>query len=145
MIVRRMSCVILLSATAITLASAQEQQKTEIKHAPPAQTSPASGKEMFLSYCAPCHGKDAKGDGPAATALKQAPADLTALAKQNGGKFPGMKVTAVLRGEASVAAHGTQEMPVWGPVFWHMSQGHAAEVQQRIANLSSYIKSLQEK
>jgi hypothetical protein len=36
-------------------------------------------------------------------------------------------------------------MPVWGPVFWRMSQGHPAEVQQRIANLNNYIKSLQAK
>lgn len=100
---------------------------------------------MFINYCAACHGQDAKGNGPAAAALKQAPANLTELAKENGGKFPDMKVTAVLRGEAKVAAHGTQEMPVWGPVFWHMSQGHPAEVQQRITNLSRYLKSLQEK
>ena len=27
------------------------------------------GKEMFMSYCASCQGKDARGDGPAASAL----------------------------------------------------------------------------
>jgi mono/diheme cytochrome c family protein len=100
---------------------------------------------MFVNYCAPCHGKDAKGNGPAAAALKQAPANLTELAKENGGKFPDMRLSAVLRGEAKVAAHGTQDMPVWGPVFWRMSQGHAAEVQQRITNVTRYLKSLQEK
>jgi len=100
---------------------------------------------MFMSYCASCHGKDAKGDGPAAAALSAAPADLTSLAKQNGGKYPDMKVTSVLRGQAKVVAHGTQEMPVWGPFFWRMSQGHESEVQQRIANLNNYIKSLQQK
>lgn len=129
---------------AVTNAAAQDQ-KTEVQHVPAAPTSPASGREMFMSYCASCHGKDAKGNGPAAAALKQAPANLTELAKENGGKFPEMKVTAVLRGEASVAAHGTQEMPVWGPVFWRMSQGHPAEVQQRVVNLSRYLQSLQEK
>ena len=30
-------------------------------------------------------------------------------------------------------------------MFWRMSQGHPAEVQQRIADLNDYIKSLQEK
>ncbi|MBZ5596744.1 MAG: cytochrome c [Acidobacteriia bacterium] len=129
----------------MVIASVAQDQKTEIKHAPAPATSPASGHEMFVSYCASCHGKDAKGNGPAAAALNAAPADLTTLAKKNGGKFPDMKVTSVLRGQASVAAHGSQEMPVWGPIFWRMSQGHPVEVQQRIANLSSYIKSLQEK
>lgn len=128
---------------ALALVSAAQDQNKEIKHVPAKETSPASGQEMFNSYCASCHGKDAKGDGPAASALTTPPADLTALAKKNGGKYPDMKVTSVLRGEAKVVAHGTQEMPVWGPVFWHMSQGHPAEVQQRIANINNYIKSLQ--
>jgi len=124
---------------------AAQGQKPEIKHAPASQTSAASGKAMFKAYCASCHGEDAKGDGPAASALKQAPADLTALAKTNGGKYPAMLVTSVLRGQTTLAAHGSQEMPVWGQVFWKMSGGHEAEVQQRIANLNHYIESLQEK
>jgi mono/diheme cytochrome c family protein len=123
---------------------AQEAQPT-VKHAPAAVTSPSSGKEMFLSYCAACHGKAAKGDGPAASALKQRPADLTMLSKDNGGKYPFDKVTAVLRGEANLRAHGDQEMPVWGPVFWKMSQGHEEQVQMRIANLNKYLESIQAK
>ena len=67
----------------VMLSTAQEQ-KTEIKHATASPTSAASGKEMFKAYCASCHGEDAKGDGPAAAALKQPPADLTALAKATG-------------------------------------------------------------
>jgi mono/diheme cytochrome c family protein len=50
--------------------------------------SAASGKEMFNSYCASCHGLSAKGDGPAAPAMNRKPADLTMLAKNNGGKYP---------------------------------------------------------
>jgi len=69
---------------------------------------------MFINYCAACHGKDGKGDGPAASALKVAPADLTALAQKNSGKYPVMRVTSVLNGQANLAAHGNKEMPVWG-------------------------------
>lgn len=147
MVIRHVLWLSVFTASCLIALSAQEaqDQATKIKHAPAPMTSPASGQEMFTNYCAPCHGKDAKGDGPAAGALNKAPADLTALAKKNGGKFPSMKVMSVLRGEASVAAHGTQEMPVWGPVFWKMSQGHAAEVHQRVANLATYIESLQVK
>ena len=100
---------------------------------------------MFEAYCAVCHGKDAKGGGPAAAALKTPPADLTTLAQRNGGKFPSMKVMSILRGQAGVAAHGNQEMPVWGPVFWTMSQGHPSEVQQRVTNLTRYLESVQAK
>jgi mono/diheme cytochrome c family protein len=143
MVIRFVLCCVALFGT-IMLSTAQEQ-KTEIKHATASLTSAASGQEMFKAYCASCHGEDAKGDGPAAAALKQAPADLTALAKTNGGKYPALKVTSVLRGQATLAAHGSQEMPVWGTVFWKMSGGHEAEVQQRISNLNRYIESLQEK
>ena len=131
-------------ALAATLAFGQEQ-KPEIKHAPAARTSPASGHDMYVNYCAACHGKDGKGDGPAAPALKVAPADLTVLARKNAGKYPVMKVTTALTGQANLAAHGNKEMPVWGPIFWRMSGGHEAEVQQRIANLNKYIESIQEK
>ena len=133
--------VIVVASGLVSLA----QEKSGVKHETAAVTSPSSGKEMFMSYCASCHGKDAKGDGPASKALKQAPADLTTLAKRNGGKYPSDKVTSVLRGQANLMAHGDQEMPVWGPVFWKMSQGHEEQVQLRIANLNRYLESLQEK
>ena len=128
-----------------TMVSVAQESKSAVKHETAAATSPASGKEMFMSYCASCHGKSAKGDGPAANALKQAPADLTTIAKRNGGKFPSDRVASVLRGQASLMAHGDQEMPVWGPVFWRMSQGHEEQVQMRVANLTHYLESLQEK
>lgn len=120
-------------------------QKAEVKHAPVPQTSAASGKQMFEAYCASCHGATGKGDGPAAGALKSLPADLTMLSEKSGGKFPTDRVYSILRGQATVEAHGNRDMPVWGPVFWHMSQGRESEVQQRIANLAHYIESLQAK
>ena len=137
---RRIFCCVVALGLA-TVAGAQEPQ---IQHTNAKPTSPASGQEMFAAYCAVCHGKDAKGDGPAASALKVAPADLTGLAKKYG-KYPAMKVTTVLTGQANLAAHGNQEMPVWGPIFFRMSQGHEGESEQRIANLNHYIESLQAK
>ena len=127
------------------MASAQDQPKTEIKHVPIKQTSAASGQEMFKNYCAVCHAADGKGNGPAAEALKVPPTDLTTLAARNGGKYPGLKVSAVIRGEETLAAHGSKDMPIWGKLFWSMSNGHEAEVQQRVANLNKYIESLQKK
>jgi hypothetical protein len=67
------------------------------------------------------------------------------LAQKNGGKYPAMRVTAILRGEEMPAAHGSKDMPIWGHLFWTISGGHAAEVQQRIANLNQYLESLQKK
>lgn len=142
--VRYLACMIAIAVAGLVISRAQESKTTVKREAAP-MTSPASGKEMFVSYCASCHGKDAKGDGPAANALKQLPADLTTLARRNGGKYPTDKVTTILRGQAKLMAHGDQEMPVWGPVFWRMSQGREEQVQMRIANLNRYLESLQEK
>ncbi len=121
------------------------QEKTQLKKEPAKVTSAASGKEMFTSYCASCHGVDGKGGGPAAKALTAAPADLTLLASRNGGKYPNDKVAAILRGQTNLMPHGDQEMPVWGPVFRQMSGGREAEVTMRIANLNRYMESLQAK
>jgi len=127
------------------MVSAQEQPKTEIKHVPVRPTSAASGQDMFKSYCAVCHGVDGTGNGPAASALKVPPADLTTLTQKNGGKYPALRVSSVIRGEEALPAHGTKDMPIWGKLFWGMSGGHGSEVQQRIANLNKYIESLQKK
>ena len=130
---------------AIIVYAQDDKPQPQLKHAPAPATSAASGKEMFKSYCASCHGPGAKGDGPAAAALKSAPRDLTLLTKSNSGKFPSERIMSILRGQATVTAHGNRDMPVWGPVFWHISQGHESEVQQRIVNLTRYIESLQAK
>jgi mono/diheme cytochrome c family protein len=142
--VRYWACMVAMLIAGSVTSRSQESKSTVKREAAP-MTSPASGKEMFVSYCASCHGKDAKGNGPDANALKQLPADLTTLAKRNGGKYPSDKITSILRGQTSLMAHGDQEMPVWGPVFWRMSQGHEEQVQMRIANLNHYLESLQEK
>ena len=129
-----------------TLTMAQESQTT-IKKAPIAKTSPSSGQEMFNEYCAVCHGKDAKGNGPATAALTVPPADLTTLEKRHGGVFPSHYVATVLQnGVQEAKAHGSKAMPVWGPLFGSISGGISSGlVQLRINNLTQYIESLQEK
>ncbi len=108
------------------------------------QTAPLSGASMFKAYCAVCHGADAKGDGPAASALKQAPADLTTLAKRHDGKFPDSYVATVLRNGVKSPAHGDADMPVWGPLFRSMDSDQGI-MYVRISSLVNYIKSLQVK
>jgi mono/diheme cytochrome c family protein len=100
---------------------------------------------MYKAYCASCHGLDGKGSGPAASAMKQPLPDLTQLSKKNGGKFPTDHVSSVINGDANSPAHGSAEMPVWGPVFMKVSQSHVGQVQQRVHNLADYIQSLQAK
>jgi len=131
-----------------TFAGAQQapaQTAPTVKHVPITNTPSNSGKDMFDSYCAVCHGKDGKGNGPAASAMKTPPTDLTLLAQKSGGKYPASHVAAVIRGQATTPSHGSQDMPVWGPLFSSISQGHDSQVQQRISNLVTYIEGLQAK
>jgi len=137
---------ILVALSAFAIAQdAPAQTAPAVKHVPITNTPSNSGKDMYNSYCAVCHGKDGKGGGPAASAMKTPPTDLTVLAKNGGGKYPASHVAAVIRGQATTASHGSQDMPVWGPLFSSISQGHDAQVQQRVTNLVAYIESLQAK
>jgi mono/diheme cytochrome c family protein len=142
----KVSSSVCVALIALAIFSTAQEAKKEVKQAPMQPAPTASGKEMFRTYCASRHGKDAKGGGPAASALKTARApDLTTLAKGNGGKLPKELVAGVLSGQASPAAHGDPEMPVWGLVSWRARHGHEKEVQQSIAKISRYLESLQVK
>lgn len=120
--------------------SRAQQTKPVVKRAPAQNISPADGPEMFRSYCSPCHGISGKGDGPAAAALNPRPADLTLFARRRGGKFSAKDFEDKLNGMAMAPAHGSSDMPVWGPVFRQL--GNA---QLRVANLQKHVESLQVK
>jgi len=127
----------------LSLAAFGESEQKQIKHVSVKATSPASGQEMYTAYCAVCHGKEGKGNGPAAEALKVPPPDLTILARKNDNSYPYGRVRSAIVGDARLPAHGSKDMPVWGELFWRMSQGHSSEVQLRISNLNKHIESMQ--
>ena len=131
------------SQTAAAPAAPPQGTTPSVKHVPASYTDPTSGKEMFDAYCASCHGKDGKGDGPAAPALKIPPTNLTSLAVKNGGTFPAAHIAAMIQGESGTPAHGSKDMPVWGPIFMSIGGHSTAQVQLRIRNLTNYLESLQ--
>jgi mono/diheme cytochrome c family protein len=133
------SCV---AASLVTLGFLALYCPAQEKKYPPVESVDAHA--IFRAYCAPCHGLDGKGHGPAASALNSKVADLTLLTKHARGEFPSDRVRNVLEGTQTPAAHGSHEMPVWGPVF------HQVEADQdlgsvRVQNLVTYIESLQRK
>ncbi len=118
--------------------------QVKIEKVPLKSVSPAEGKEMFMEYCAVCHGREGKGTGPAASALTKAPADLTQLSVHNGGKFPAVRVSRFIEGEDTVLAHGTRDMPMWGDLFRGATRDTAGATM-RVSNLTDYVKSIQAK
>ena len=122
----------------------QEPAKT-VKTVPVHPSKSLSGQDMFREYCAVCHGVEAKGDGPAADALKTQPPDLTQIARKNGGTFPEIRVQNIIKGETDEPSeHGSQEMPVWGAIFRHMGTSQDM-ANVRVYNLVKYIEELQAK
>jgi hypothetical protein len=104
-----------------------------------------TGADSYSFYCASCHGRAAKGDGPLAPALMKHPTDLTTLARWNGGVFPRETIRAYVTGtDRPVESHGPPDMPVWGPIFRSLDPSDA-RVSQRITNLLDYLESIQTK
>jgi mono/diheme cytochrome c family protein len=125
----------LLSATSL----AQTHQP------PPLVIDSMAGRDLFEFYCATCHGEDARGKGPVGVALKTPPADLTRIAERRGGAFPRAElVRFVSDGPALIPAHGTIDMPVWGPIFRGLDSSDT-RARIRIDNLVSYLESMQTK
>jgi mono/diheme cytochrome c family protein len=110
---------------------------------PPLVPESLVGSVSFDLYCASCHGRQGRGDGPTAAALRTRPADLTLLSRNNRGTFPRDRVLSFVEGSARSAAHGSSEMPVWGPTLRALDASDA-RVTVRLQNLVSFIESLQQ-
>jgi mono/diheme cytochrome c family protein len=110
------------------------------------------GKADFMQLCAPCHGADAKGDGPQTASLKKRPSDLTQVTAKYG-RFPEDRVFETIAGIDMPDGHGTREMPAWGDVFISEGVGQSTKLEdalkasdeaaRRIAGLVRYVESIQ--
>ncbi|MGB9029892.1 MAG: cytochrome c [Acidobacteriaceae bacterium] len=136
-----------VAAVLATAAFGIAQTTPIIKDVPVKPTSPASGKQMYTTYCATCHGVDGKGNGPAAAALKDHPTNLVQLTRDNGGKFPDTHIYSILQFGMENPAHGSVDMPIWGPALRSLDKGSSSpnmQEHQRLANLTNYLKSIQQ-
>jgi len=136
----RKSCLIALLTALALPATALAQAKADF------------GRGEFEANCAACHGATAKGSGPIADLLKRSPTDLTTLQKRNGGIFPMARVYETIEG-ATVAEHGSRDMPVWGreysikaaEYYVDVPYNQEAFVRARILALAEYLSRVQVK
>jgi len=140
---RRIVLSSLLLAVAICSACATASEEPSIPAPDPLLVD--VGSDLFATHCASCHGTDARGDGPAASALRIPPTDLTRLAARNAGVFPESSTAMSIDGRFDLPAHGSREMPVWGARLADRLPGVATgEVARgQITSLIEYLKSLQ--
>lgn len=104
----------------------------------------AAGEVIYSRYCAACHGRSLKGDGPVSPGLVTKPIDLTMIAKKNKGTFPYDKVAAMIDGRESTRMHGTPDMPVWGEVFAMTSGTDAPSAAAAVKRITHYVWTRQE-
>ena len=118
------------------------------------------GAEEYRTSCLSCHGVGGRGNGPMAEFLTIKPTDLTQLANNNGGQYPGLKagrfpfarVFQVIDGRTLVSGHGERAMPVWGGRYLATESGKYGPylganehvVRGRILELVYYIQSIQQ-
>ena len=135
-----------VAGSVLTAATAQTPpaQKPKIKTARAVPIQSVDGADNFHAYCAVCHGADAKGNGPAAPAMKAKVPDLTTFTVRHGGKFNSVQVEQIITGAGKTPspAHGVEEMPIWGEVFRNEDRSKTA---MRVGNLVKYIQSIQAK
>jgi mono/diheme cytochrome c family protein len=106
---------------------------------PPRRT--VDGRELYVRYCAACHGLQADGNGPLASVLRVAPTDLRRLGERRGRPLPAEPIARFIDGREAVVAHGPRDMPVWGERF------HAPEdvIDPRIKAIVAYLETIQQR
>jgi mono/diheme cytochrome c family protein len=119
---------------------AQQQQESDKEYQQLIRS--VEGPDLFRAYCASCHGKDGKGNGPVAATLKATVPDLTIITVSNDGNFPVARMKRIIMGEGMIATHRTREMPVWGPIF-HQVEEDVDRGKARVENLITYLESIQ--
>ena len=110
---------------------------------PPLVPESLVGSVSFDLYCASCHGRQGRGDGPMAGQLRRIPPNLTTFATRNGGVFPAERVRQVIDG-TGVASHGDRDMPLWGAVFKRLPVGGSG-AEDRIDAVVRFLQEIQER
>jgi mono/diheme cytochrome c family protein len=104
------------------------------------------GANLYLGYCAACHGASGAGDAPMAAELTMRMPDLRTLARRHDGEYPADLVSSIIDGRSYRAVHGSADMPVWGYQFRReegTTDAAAARVAARIEALVRHVDTLQ--
>jgi mono/diheme cytochrome c family protein len=107
--------------------------------------SEPTGRYMYVTYCARCHGEDGKGSPSEVQKPPDTRRDLTALSRRNGGKFPGDQVRLILGGLVDTPAHhGPDPMPIWGDLFDTRRHEDRDRAEEQFETLAAYLESIQQ-
>ncbi|MEQ5870059.1 c-type cytochrome [Sagittula sp. NFXS13] len=106
-----------------------------------------AGGRNYAHWCSDCHGAQGRGDGPLAVMTAERPADLTRLARGNGGVFPARYVSTRMNMTPGPYHRGIAPsfaMAMDGPLVEWAEPGAAGHLTtSRMADLLSYLQALQ--
>lgn len=106
-----------------------------------------SGEQDFADFCAGCHGLSGKGNGELASTLARRPADLTLIARRNGGEFPTTQVMAKIWGYTG--GKGSDVMPNFGPLLggelmpYDGGDGILTPTPLRLVQIAEHLRKIQ--
>lgn len=109
-----------------------------------------TGAQDFADFCAGCHGLSGQGNGEMAATLSKRPADLTRLARRNGGTFPTTRVMAKIWGYTG-GKGGTSVMPNFGPLLdsdmvpYDGGDGIMSPTPIRLVQIAEHLQAIQVK
>lgn len=105
-----------------------------------------SGRDLYMRFCASCHGVTGAGDGPVGQGMAVMVPDLTTLSRRYGGQIDTTRLREIIDGRAVVVAHGERTMPVWGYEFW-VEEGADMEAEAAVRTivdrLIAYLRTMQ--
>jgi mono/diheme cytochrome c family protein len=115
--------------------------------APVSMPEPQEGAVFFAANCTSCHGANGRGEGPGAAGLSPKPADLTMLARNNGGVFPTARALSYIYGDPE-QGHLARVMPQFGGAMADdlvpvEVDGVLTPTPRVLAGLLSYLESIQ--
>ncbi|MGC1502993.1 MAG: cytochrome c [Sulfitobacter sp.] len=115
--------------------------------APVSMPEPDEGQAFYAQNCASCHGANGRGNGPISGDLKPKPADLTILARGNGGTFPTARALSYIWGDP-VEGHLIRVMPEFGrgmaiDLVPLEVDGVLTPTPRALAGLLGYLESIQ--
>jgi len=108
----------------------------------------AAGAEIYMEYCAGCHGEAAMGDGPLSALISVEVPDLTVLSRRYGGNFPLVDVVRQIDGRVEMRGHG-DPMPVFGAMLSGASavidtaEGDPIVTKAAVLAVADYLEGLQ--
>lgn len=107
------------------------------------------GERVFQFRCATCHGLDATGNGPMASALTVQPTNLTRLKASNEGEFPITRIIMRIDGRDPLVSHGSS-MPIFGDFFegydvaLRTETGQPIMTSKPIVDIMAWLETVQE-